>query len=356
MYAVALCSSVSKLPGFVYFLHSCCCCRPWSTWISVWYLFDMHSHRSFMVSTARTSQRLFLFPCLHFDGLPLIENRSILTMMIFGIIPNFCTLPSWKIPRDQLVRFLQDLHLLLVASIMSKISNLVRFYSEQYWWNSSPSLLDNSFEARIWIYFLWDQNSPHHFSKPSLSTLQHQEEAKRFLAQLKYIRRSWRKTHSMFALFLVMLALQDHMTNFLWSTRSINALLSTVITSSISAIIHIVWCCFLVYGLTIMHHHQRHCFTVHYHANHPPLLELVTVQSISACQKATFHSSSATVYWSFSPKGPSDWNVQQWTHPMATVDASTMVIIVCFFGRNLNFDIFENIILASLYCVRLFLA
>jgi hypothetical protein len=40
------------------------------------------------------------------------------------------------------------------------------------------------------------------------------------------------------------------------------------------------------------------------------------------------------------PKHPSGSNALQWTHLMASVDASIMVIIIVILARNLNFEFF----------------
>ena len=151
------------------------------------------------------------------------------------------------------------------------------------------------------LYFSTGPKWPPHCKKPSLPTLQYQKKSEIFCAAAVCWKNMKKESFNVLAFSHFIPSLQDAMTNFLWSTWSIDFLLSTVNTSSITTITHIVWCCSLFYGLTF-HAPSIPSMHAHYRVNHPSLLELATVQSISACPRSAFHSRSTTLWWVSLPK------------------------------------------------------
>jgi hypothetical protein len=89
--------------------------------------------------------------------------------------------------------------------------------------------------------------------------------------------------------------------------------------------------------LTFIHHHFHH-FTVHDRENHPLLLVFALKQSNPACPLANFGVFYPWVLLTVLQSLPLGNEAWPWTHPTAKCPALSIVNIVCFIARNLNFN------------------
>ena len=125
--------------------------------------------------------------------------------------------------------------------------------------------------------------------------------------------------------------------NFVGSTRTIDFVLSPTFVSNIAALVHRFWCCQIFYWLTFIHHHFHH-FTAHDRENHPLLLVFALKQSNPACPLANFGVFYPWVLLTVLQSLPLGNEAWSWTHPTAKCPALSIVNIVCFIARNLNFN------------------
>jgi hypothetical protein len=166
--------------------------------------------------------------------------------------------------------------------------------SQPSWSGSIPSNIDEIHlcgknivdNAGIDIIFWFTKVAPT-LQETSLPTLQYQKKSEIFCATAVCWKNMKKESFNVVAFTHFFPSLWDGTTNFLLFTWSIDSVLLAAIESiSITPIIHMVWCCFLVYGLTLMQHRQLHHFTVAALSRKSPYFTGIGHRTINFCVAA----------------------------------------------------------------------